>query len=59
MIKNSRSYFYLIKDLKSICEVESQVIASKYVVLKKSETSFESYASVKTSILALYVESDK
>lgn len=59
MIKNSRSYFYLIKDLKSICEVESQVISSKYVVLKKSETSFESNASVKTSILALYVESDK
>ena len=47
MIKNSRCYFYLIKDLKSICEVESQVIAPKYVVFKKSETSFESNASFK------------
>ena len=47
MIKNSRSYFYLIKDFKSICEVESQVIAHKICSLKKSETSFEINASFK------------
>ncbi len=59
MIKNSRSYFYLINNRKSICEVESQVIAPKYVVLNNSKTSFKSKASVITSILALYVKSDK
>ena len=37
MIKNSRSYFYLIKDFKSICEVESQVIAHKICSLKNQK----------------------